>query len=87
MHDSLFSAAVFNLSAPPVVYEQNSSFSAMISLTAPSGGTTFQIEIDIMERGITATPFGESLVIITKNLHVTTNLQNAQQIMSNFYQN
>ena len=52
------SAAVFNLSAPLVVYEQNSTFSAMISLIAPSGGST--IEIDIMELGITATPFGET---------------------------
>ena len=46
----------------------------MISLISPSGGTTFQIEIDIMERGITATPFGES----QETMH-------AQQIfMSNF---
>ena len=46
---------------------------AMVSLIAPSGGTTFQIEIDIMERGITATLFGESLVFIKINLYVTTN--------------
>ena len=52
------SAVVVNLSAPPVVYEQNLTFSAMISLIAPSGGST--IEIDIMELGITATPFGET---------------------------
>ena len=57
---SLLSVAVFNLSAPPVVYEQNLTFNAMISLIAPSGGTSSNIEIDIMERGITATPFGES---------------------------
>ena len=57
---TLLSAATFSLSAPPVVYEQNLTFSAMISLIAPSGGTTVQIEIDIMERGITATLFGES---------------------------
>ena len=55
----ILSAAVFNLSAPPVVYEQNLNFSAVVSLLEPSGGTTFQIEIGIMERGITATPFGE----------------------------
>ena len=58
---SLPSAAVFNLSAPPVVTEgQNLNFNAIVFLTAPSGGTTFQIEIDIMEIGVTATPFGES---------------------------
>ena len=32
----------------------------MISLIAPSGGSSSNIEIDIMERGITATLFGES---------------------------
>ena len=31
----------------------------MISMIAPSGGTTFPIEIDIMEFGISAIPFGE----------------------------
>ena len=57
---SLLSAAVFNLSAPRVVYEQNRTFSANVSLIAPEGGTTINIEIDIMEIGVTATPFGES---------------------------
>ena len=58
-HFFSYTVAVFNLSAPRVVYEQNLTFSAMISLIAPSGGSTLQIEIDIMEIGITATPFGE----------------------------
>ena len=51
---------MFNLSAPPIVYEQNGAFSAMVSMIAPSGGSTFQIEIDIMDRGVTATPNGKS---------------------------
>ena len=38
----------------------------MVFLIAPSGGTTFQIEIDIMELGITATPFGESQAVYNK---------------------
>ena len=38
----------------------------MVFLTAPSGGTTFQIEIDIMELGITANPFGESQAVYNK---------------------
>ena len=45
---------------------QNLTFSAMVFLTAPSGGTTFQIEIDIMELGITANPFGESQAVYNK---------------------
>ena len=32
----------------------------MVSMIAPSGGTTFPIEIDIMDHGITATRNGKS---------------------------
>ena len=52
-------AAVFNLSAPLVFQEQDKTFTATIALLQPSGGSTFPIEIDIMETEITATPFGK----------------------------
>ena len=50
-------AAVFNLSAPLVFQEQDNTFTATIALVSPIGGSTFPIEIDIMETEITATPF------------------------------
>ena len=50
---------MFNLSAPATVNEYAGKFPVMVSMIAPSGGTTFPIKIDIMDYGITATPNGK----------------------------
>ena len=53
---SFNAAAVFNLSAPLVVHEQDLRFNVTISLVEPSGGISIPIEIIIMETKITAIP-------------------------------
>ena len=56
---SYLSVAVFNFSAPATVNEHDSGFSAMVSMIAPSGGSAFPIELDIVDHGVTATPFSK----------------------------
>ena len=53
---SFNAAAVFNLSAPLVVHEQDLRFNVTISLVEPSDGTSIPVEIIIMETKITAIP-------------------------------